>query len=190
MKTMKTKVRINNQAPPRDKRYKEGEVGYIDGYVCDKHGSVMAAVVIGNCIYALYLFELDVIVPNEIPSHTLTPPPSHTTLDSVKHKMSNRLWNFLQNIPIKREGTGTHRWGPGPSNNGYMGWSSIKEMSEHWIELEFDRLKLVTLEDITKFRSVEFIKHRGCGKRTLHELHALLKAHNLEFGNDQFPQTI
>lgn len=58
---MKTKVRIRLDDAYAEKRYKQGEEGFIDGYVTDKNGEPLVAVVLGKRLVFVKPYVLELI---------------------------------------------------------------------------------------------------------------------------------
>lgn len=58
---MKTRIKIRLDDASPEKRYKKGEIGYIDGYLPDKDGTPIIAVVLSDRIEFVKPYVLQVI---------------------------------------------------------------------------------------------------------------------------------
>lgn len=58
---MKTLVRVRLDDAYAEKRYTKGEKGYIGGYVTDKSGEPLAAVILGKRLVFIQPYALEVI---------------------------------------------------------------------------------------------------------------------------------
>lgn len=57
---MKTRIKVLIDDAYQEKRYKKGETGYIDGYLTDKDGTPLVAVVVDKRLIFIkpYVFEV------------------------------------------------------------------------------------------------------------------------------------